>query len=76
MKCLSEAATITVLSNVFKFLKQRSGEFRAGDRPVDLGGQCLKLSTETAVLKRVSLLIGGGKHVDWGSQAPLGTGHE
>ena len=40
------------------------------------GGQSLKLSTEAAVFKRVSLLIGGGKHVDWGSQAPLGTGRE
>ena len=60
MKCLNEVATITVLSNVFEFWKQRSGEFTAGSRAVDLGGQSLKLSTEAAVFKRVSLLIWGG----------------
>ena len=32
-------------------------------------GQSLKLSTKTAVFKRVSLLIGGAKHVDWRGQA-------
>ena len=36
----------------------------------------LKLSTKAAVFKRVSLLIGEAKHVDWGmgGQAPLGAG--
>ena len=37
-------------------------------------GQSLKLSTKTAVFKRVSLLIGGATHVDWRGQAPLGPG--
>ena len=32
-------------------------------------GQSLKLSTKAAVFKRVSLLIGGGKHVNWGGAA-------
>ena len=56
---------------------------RAGARTVDLGrpsvhqgGQSLKLSTKAAVFKRVSLLIGEAKHVDWGNQAPLGVGPE
>ena len=35
------------------------------------GGQSLKLSTKTAVFIRISLLIGGAKHVDRGRQAPL-----
>ena len=34
------------------------------------GGQSMKLSTKAAVLKRVSLLIGGGKHADWGGLSP------
>ena len=33
------------------------------------GGQNLKLSTKAAVFKRVSLLIGGPKRVNWGGQA-------
>ena len=44
---------------------------RAGGRAVDLGGpsvyqggQSLKLSTETAVFKRVSLLTEEARHVD------------
>ena len=45
----------------------------AGGRAVDLGGgQSLKLSTKVTVFKRVSLLIVGGKHVDWGGQVPSG----
>ena len=36
----------------------------------------MKLSTETAVFKRVSLLIGRAKHVDWGGYPPLGAGPE
>ena len=54
---------------------------RAGGRTVDVGGQAfirggqsLKLSTAATVFKRVSLLIEGPKHVDWGWQAPLGAG--
>ena len=44
----------------------------AGGRAVDLGGgQSLKLSTKVTVFKRVSLLIVGGKHVDWGAKSPL-----
>ena len=35
-----------------------------------LGGQNLKLSSRTAVLKKVSLLIGRVKHVDWGGRPP------
>ena len=31
----------------------------------------MKLSATVIVFKRVSLLIEGVKHVDWGSQAPL-----
>ena len=31
------------------------------------GGQSLFLSTKAAVFKRVSLLIRGAKHVDWGA---------
>ena len=41
------------------------------------GGQSLKLSTKATIFKRVSLLIGGPKHVDWGGPAPwppLGAG--
>ena len=34
-------------------------------------GQSLKLSTKAAVFKRVSMLIGGAKHVDWGARPPL-----
>ena len=51
---------------------------RAGARAVDLGGpsvyqggQSLNLSTKAVLFKRESLFIGGGKHVDWGGQAPL-----
>ena len=55
---------------------------RAGARAVDLGGprvyqwgrQSLKLSTNAAVFKRESLLIGGATHVGWGGQVPLGAG--
>ena len=65
-------------------LSRRSLGYRACGRAVDLGGpsvyqgdQCLKLSTKTAVFKRVSLLIGGGggggKLVDWGNQASLAS---
>ena len=35
------------------------------------GSQSLKLSTKADVYKKVSLLIGGGKHVDWGARLPL-----
>ena len=50
---------------------------RACARAVDLGGQAfvrggqgLKLSTKAAVFKRVSLLIGEAKHVDWRARLP------
>ena len=33
-------------------------------------GQSLKLSTKAAVFKRVSLLVGGAKHVNWGAASP------
>ena len=59
-----------MLSNVFEFWKQRSGEFRAGDRAADLGGQCLKSSTEAAVFTRVSLLMGGGQACQLGEPGP------
>ena len=34
-------------------------------------GQRLKLSTKVAVFKIENLLIGGAKHVDWGTRPPL-----
>ena len=51
--------------------------YRACGRAVDLGGasvyrggQSLILSTKAAVIKRVRLLIGRTKNVDWGSKGP------
>ena len=41
------------------------------------GRQSLKLSIQAAVFKRLSLLIGGAKHVDWKTKhswSPLGAG--
>ena len=37
-------------------------------------GQSLKLSTKAAAFKRVSLLIEGAKHVDWGARPAFGAG--
>ena len=80
------AASSNSLDSGTKLLKLRrpSGSGRTGDRGVDLGGpsvyqggQSIKLSTKAAVCKRVSLLIGEAKHVDWGGrplQIPLGAG--
>ena len=62
MKCLNEVATITVLSNVFEFWEQRSGEFRASGRAVDLGGPKFKI-------KRRSHCLQKSKLVDWRGQA-------
>ena len=39
------------------------------------GGQSLKLSSKVAVFKRVSLLIEGAKHVDWGASVGRGITH-
>ena len=42
------------------------------------GVQSLKLSTKVTAFKKISLLIGGAKHSNWGGQAPwnlpLGVG--
>ena len=55
-----------------------SDDGRAGARAVDLGGpsvyqgcQSLNLSTKATVFKRISLLIGGAKHVDRPGPPPL-----
>ena len=48
-----------------------------GDHAFVNGGKSFKLSTKAAVFKRVSLLIGGAEHVDWGGRSlwsPLGAG--
>ena len=76
--CLNEVTTITVLSNVFEFWKQRNGEFRAGGRAVDLGGPKFEIKYRSRCLQKSKLVDwgGGGKHVDCRSQAPLGTGPE
>ena len=43
---------------------------RAGARAVDLGGPKCEIKHKATVYKRVNLLIGGTKHVDWGTRPP------
>ena len=66
MKCLNEVATITVLSNVFKFWKQRNGEFRAGGRAVDLKEPKFEIKYRSRCLQKSKL-------VDWGGGGGQGS---
>ena len=44
--------------------RRQSSRLRGAKRLSGGGGQSLKLSSKAVVFKRVSLLIGGAKHVD------------
>ena len=51
---------------------RRQSSLLRGQAFIEEGGrQSLKLSTKVAVFKKVSLLIEGAKHVNWGGQAPI-----
>ena len=70
MKCLNEVTTITVLSNVFEFWKQRSGEFRAGGRAVDLGGPKFKIKHRSHCLQKSKLADWRGASMSIGRARP------
>ena len=71
MKCLNKVATITVLSNVFEFWKQKRGEFRAGGRAVDLGGPKFKIKLRSRCLQKSKLVDwGGGQACRLGKPGP------
>ena len=80
MKCLNEVKTITVLSNVLEFWKQRSGEFRVGGRAVDLGGPKFEIKHRSRCLQKSKLIDWRGQACRLGEPAPppppLGTGRE
>ena len=70
-------ATKTVLSNVFEFWKQRSGEFRAGGRAVDLVGPKFEIKHRSRCLQKSKLVDWRGASMSIGGARPsLGTDPE